>query len=208
MRETRRLIAEVPGVPALEPIQQPMYDSEILPAAGIANLRFFSRPQGAVFGAATKTLLETNMMSSGTLPSPHRFYIWGVQVSVKNGILEDGSYYEMSVKDLKKVYDKAYFVLHIGTKDYLTLPLEKIPQGDGFHGFAGAAATAFSATNGMPLVDHFFDVRVRQGRKLKPILIPSLQGFWCDVIFPNIVTIDHAAIIKVYLVGTLKREVQ
>jgi hypothetical protein len=60
----------------LRPLQQYLYDTEIIPAAGTPNeLVFFQRQLGqtTTFGGVTKTEAETNLTQPGQLANPLNF---------------------------------------------------------------------------------------------------------------------------------------
>ncbi len=75
----------------IELIWQPLYDWNIYPTAGIANLPFFQNPQGTGFSAqpvaaaTPKTAADTNLTQTGLLPAPQSFWVDGIEVQVDPG---------------------------------------------------------------------------------------------------------------------------
>ena len=75
----------------VELIWQPLYDYNIYPTAGAAQLLFFATPQGAGFSsqpiaaAAPKSIGDTNMVLAGMLPAPQAFWLDGIEVVIDTG---------------------------------------------------------------------------------------------------------------------------
>lgn len=72
----------------LRPLQQPLYDTEIIPAAATpAELIFFQRQLGqtTAFGGVTKTEAETNIQQPGQLANPLEFSLFGFLFEVMPG---------------------------------------------------------------------------------------------------------------------------
>lgn len=75
----------------VELIWQPLYDWNVYPTAGIAQLLFFAAPQGQGFSsqpiaaAAPKSAADTNMVLAGMLPSPQAFWLDGIEVVIEPG---------------------------------------------------------------------------------------------------------------------------
>lgn len=204
---TRRVAPSPPGIPGLEPIRQDLYDTKTLVAATpVGTLEFFRNP-------ATTGPIDTNMQGNGQLPYPHQYHIFGVVLEMKPNRAEtvaDGISLAIAANK-KKLRELAYFKLLIGSKDYLTLPLKRLPEGLGSAGFGqGASAVpTMILTNSIQDVQQYYDVTIRQGGKIKPLHIPAQQAFAAQVVFP-----DGAPVLRIdwdfrcYLVGILWREVQ
>ena len=84
--------AQAVGVPGkIEMIWQPLYDWNIYPLAGIAQLLFFQVPQGAGFtaqpvaAAAPKSEADTIMTQPGQLPAPQAFWVDGTEICIDPG---------------------------------------------------------------------------------------------------------------------------
>lgn len=205
---TRRIAPEAAGVPALEPIAQDLYDTKLYPSLGTGILTFFQNP-------AVGSERETNMVSSGTLSYPKQFHAFGIAVEIFPAYLDtaDIGVTEVFAQDKKKLREHAYLTLVIGSKDYLTLPLTRIPEGVGMTGaIAGGATNSYAITHGVPDIKHAFELTVPQQGKIKPIHIPAQQSFRVDIRWPNILVLngahDNGIKVRVYLVGVLWREVQ
>lgn len=75
----------------IELIWQPLYDWNIYPTAGIANLPFFANGIGSGFSAqpiaaaGPKTIADTNLTQGGILPAPQCFWVDGIDVCVDPG---------------------------------------------------------------------------------------------------------------------------
>lgn len=122
----------------LRPLQQPLYDTEIIPAAGTPNeLVFFQRQLGqtTTFGGVTKTEAETNIQQPGQLANPLEFSLFGFLFEVQPGT---------TLADFVAIYTTSAFIFtYTGNRVYLSLPLTRIPQGVSPEGFA---ATTVGAT--------------------------------------------------------------
>lgn len=206
----KRVIPAAPDIPGLEPLKQDMYDTKSYPAAGVAVLEFFRNPNpgGELF---------TNMAASGQLPYPQQYHAMGLAVEILPNVVCGAAAGGAAIwaTEKKKIRENAWLKLHIGSKDYLTIPLKRVPEGVGPHGFgASALATGIVAlTNGVQDLSHHYDLTVRMGGKIQPIHIPSQQSFFVQIYWPQLVVHSFSGtgeyvIVRVYLAGVLWREVQ
>ena len=216
--QDRRIIAAQPGVPGLEPINEPMYDTQVYPNAGVAALQFFTQ------GIGGRTLRETNIPIAGALPNPQQFHIYGLQLvpsqlaSAQSGALADDA-----VTDQTAMIENSFSRLHIGTKSYIEVATVFVPNGHGLTGFASTTVNAtaiVSAHNGISHQNNFYDVTVKVDRSRLAIHIPPQQNFRFELNFPGpaataVVTnvvIGGAAQggipIRCFLLGIRWREVQ
>lgn len=210
MTVLRRVIPAAPGIPALEPIKQDLYDTKEYPAAGASVLEFYRNPAAGE--------LNSNMAASGQLPHPQQFHAMGIAVEMLPEVAIDSldGAYDAWAANKKKIREGAWIKLHIGAKDYLTLPLKRVPEGVGPSGFAaGADATPLTnmfLTNGVQDLGHYYDLTIRMAGKVKPIHIPSQQSFFVQIYWPTLIPHAFASaehvLVRVYLVGILWREVQ
>lgn len=75
----------------VELIWQPLFDWNLYPTAGIAQILVFQNPQGQgqsaqpIAAAAPKTNADTNMTQPGQLPAPQAFWVDGIEVQVDAG---------------------------------------------------------------------------------------------------------------------------
>jgi hypothetical protein len=214
----RRIVAEQPGVPALEPINEPLYDTQTYPLAGTSNLVFFTQ------GLGGRTTRETNVPIAGALPNPQQFHIYGLQlVPATLAQSQFGAAANQAMTDQATIIDNSFFRLFIGTKNYVEVSTVFIPNG---HGLTGAVGTAIagSATvsvhNGVAHQNNYYDVTVKVGHARKPIHLPPQQNFRCELVFPGpgaVAVTTNVSIggvlqggipMKVFLLGIKWREVQ
>lgn len=145
----------------LRPLQQMLYDTEIIPAAGTPNeLVFFQRQLGqtTTFGGVTKTEAETNLQQPGQLANPLEFSVFGFLFEIAPGVV---------LADFVQVYTASAFIFtYTGNRVYLSIPLTRIPQGVSPEGFAAAATTVAATTinnlvvhNGVGHVSNFWTER-------------------------------------------------
>lgn len=221
MATMRRVIAQPQGKAALEVVRQDLYDTQDYPAAGVGVLEFFKNPN--VNGE-----LWTNMVASGQLPNPQKFEVEGIAVEIfpaldafyGTDLLAFAEFAMGWSSDKAAILDGAWLKLKVGVKDYLTIPLRRIPGGVGPAGFAVGSLEAVDnsalMTHGIQDVKHCYDVTIRLSGATRPILVPSQQSFLVALYWPAIITHGLlnskggaiAAKIRVYLIGNYYREVQ
>lgn len=214
----RRIVAEQPGIPALEPINEPLYDTQVYPLAGAATLVFFTQ------GLGGRTTRETNVPIAGALPNPQQFHVYGVQlVPATLAMSQFGAAAQNAMIDQAIIIDNSFFRLFIGTKNYVEVATVFIPNGHGLTGAVGtavAAASAVTVHNGVAHQNNYYDVTVKVGHSRKPIHLPPQQNFRAELVFPGpaavpIVTnvsiggvLQGGIPIKCFLLGIKWREVQ
>jgi hypothetical protein len=124
----------------LRPLQQPLYDTEIIPAAGTPNeLIFFQRQLGqtTAFGGVNKSIAETNIQQPGQLANPLEFSLFGF-------VFEVGA--NCTLADFIAIYNtSAFSFFYTGNRVYLQIPLTRIPQGVSPEGFAAVAVGPLGA---------------------------------------------------------------
>jgi hypothetical protein len=212
MATMRRVIASEAGTPTLEGVKQELYDTKLYPGLGTPLLEFFRNPgQGE---------LLSNMQASGQLPSPQEFHVLGIAVEIfplPDQVTSRLRNSKEWIEDKRRVLEGALFKFYVGVKNYLTLPLMRIPEGMGAVGFGAASDVAktqidYFLTNGIQDINHYYDVYVRLQNKKKPIHIPAQQAFYAQITWPTLVPLTYStfdfAKIRVYLIGVLWREVQ
>ena len=215
--EGRRIWEEPVGVPGLEPVNEPLYDTQVYPLAGVAQLVFFTQ------GLGGRTLRETNVPIAGALPNPQQFHIYGVQMTPSLLGSAVSAAANTVLADLGAIIENSFFRLFIGTKSYVEVASVAVPSGNGISGFAATTAIGTdiaAATNGVAHKNNFYDVTVKIGRSRKPIHLPPQQNFRASLIFPGPaataittnVTIGGAAQggwpLRVFLLGIRWREIQ
>lgn len=206
-RMAKRVVPSAPGIPALEPVKQDLYDTKAYnPAAAPNVLEFFRNP--------TPGELFSNMSASGQLPHPQQFHTYGIAVEMfpeYDADADEGAD-DNWVVSKKKIREAAWLKFHIGAKDYLTIPLVRVPEGTGEAGLAAGlvAVGASFLTQGIPDIAHYYDVIIKLKGQAQPIHIPSQQAFFVQIYWPTSPTLLVTFVVKVrvYLVGVLWREVQ
>lgn len=135
----------LPG--AVESIWNPLYDYQVLAAAGATNQAFFQVP----IGQAGKTLVDTNMDLAGQIPKGQTFKITGVQIEVFPGVVVDSATATQFANDMYATLKTGALVLKIGAKEYIRQGcLMKFPPvnrmaGDNATGLTTQTISYFSA---------------------------------------------------------------
>lgn len=139
---------------AVEVVRQSLYDFQLYPTAGQAQLTFFALPQGQGLSAspgnanAVKQLSDTNMQGAGQLPAPQGFWIQSIEVDFQAGSVNTANTFTPqtaassaaapaagtgivqvgAVNDVNAVIGSGALVLTIGQKPYLQeAPLFRFP---------------------------------------------------------------------------------
>jgi len=167
---------------------EPLYDSYVITAAALTSFSnmFFSTP---ISGSKTKN--DTNMTNAGVLPSPHVFRCFGLK-------FESYVTKNTDITILSKLAMDSYLRFFVGTKDYLTIPLNaaagKVYQViDGLNSTAGAAQALSS-----------FGAPSATGYKFPKngfVDILSLENFGVEWIVNTSVTLNEDLMVKIYLEG-------
>ncbi len=168
---------------------EPLYDTYTITAGALTALSnmFFATPV-----SGTKTKNETNMTNAGVLPAPQVFRCFGIRAEAyvtKN----------TDIAILSKLCMDSYIRFFVGTKDYITIPLNAIASKvyqviDGADSKVGATPQAL-ASLGAPAAC---------GYKLPKngfIDILSLENFGIEWILNTTVTLNENLDLKVYLEG-------
>jgi hypothetical protein len=126
----------------LRPLQQPLYDTELLTAVGTAGqIIFFQRQLGQAFAGApavVKTTADTNLAQAGQLANPLEFSVFGYTFEVEPGI---------ALADFNAVYTTSTFsFFYTGNRLYLQIPTTRIPQGVSPEGFSAVSTTVAATT--------------------------------------------------------------
>lgn len=129
----------------LRPLQEPLYDSILFDyVTPPSSLVFFQTPisQNTTAGAVTitKTLAETNINQSAMLDYPREFSILGFTVSFDTTI---------GLKSLGYILRRAFFQFTFsGRRQYLNIPLDRIPAGEKLEGAVAVGNLAISSESG------------------------------------------------------------
>lgn len=154
-----------------EVIRQRFYDYQLYPAAGVAQLTFFSQPVGqgltTALGATAgtgKTLWDTNLEMPNTLPSGKAFMIESIEVLFLPGSVATANTYTPAnlslfnaaasatvtaqLNDINSFYQSGMLELNVLSKNYLReTPLMAFPPKA--HLDISAALASNSATTGL-----------------------------------------------------------
>jgi len=180
------------GQAVLEPIVQPLYDSENI-AAAVGVTRFFITTAGK-----NELFIFSGITGGGQLSAPRMFVIYGCRLVWTENVADAAL-----LPDLKTLLYSSWFRLRVGVKNYIEVPSHYLPSGVGIAGFAATtvAATSFqTATSGVPAFFSRFSIEKRR------IAIPPQQSFFGEL---NVVTAAaNARRLWVYLDGEFGQEVQ
>lgn len=192
-----------PGRRALvEPIVNPLYSSVEIAATPEAQKTFFQDTQGS----AGNSPVYTNMEVAGILPNPKIFVIRGVRLHAsQNVVLHAGN--TNPTDDLKQIIESYWFLLKVGEKDYMKVPMFYLSSGLGLWAAVAEANTAADftvlAALGLPSHENYHKI----GRH--SITIPPQQSFRAELNKgPTLASINAARRIWCFLEGSLAREVQ
>lgn len=186
LQQLEQYNVNVEGQP--EVIWQPLYDFQVYPAAGIAQLQFFAVPQGQ--GVPIKTFDDTNMETAAVLPVPINMAVTNIQVWFFPGSVIGtgpalGTGPGNNWNDADAVLGGGNLQLEIGSKEYLVdAPLMKFPPQSRLAGMAAlAAATTTAATD----IDNRIDYATAAGLiyNLVPLRLISQQNFVVRLRFQN-----------------------
>jgi len=152
----------------LRPLQQPLYDTELITAVGTAaQIIFFQRQLGQSFAAAAavvKTTAETNLAQPGQLANPLEFSLFGFLFEVQP---------EITLADFNAVYSTSVFsFFYTGQRLYLQVPTTRIPQGVAPEGFASTTVAATTLTmvhNGVGHISNYYKFTIgRSALRIRP----------------------------------------
>jgi hypothetical protein len=146
-RAVRRMVRHAnPTVAGVEEtIDQPIYDSFSIAAnTAFAKTVLFQSP----IGQNSKTLAQTNLVVGGQLQFPQRLELHSIAVWIANNV---------TLTDLVNIQTNCSFVLTVGTKPMLQVPVGFLPAGRGAIVNAAAnvgtvpagSAPMFSTSNGI-----------------------------------------------------------
>jgi hypothetical protein len=144
--------------PVLRPLRQPIFDTEVFPAAGTNVLSLFSNPRTTATGVA-KDARDTNMTQASQLGTPLEFDLVGFNVELQRGTPLD---------DSNTLYSRGEFVWFFGQNTvWLNVPLTRIPEGIGLAGMVdldGNAAPVEKSvlSNGWPIVQNLYNLAQRR----------------------------------------------
>lgn len=188
------VVGSPPATPVLRPLKQPMYDTEIYPAAGVGRLQYFVNSATIAATGAAKTLAETNMTQNGQLGTPLEFDLIGFNFEVANRTDIN------ALTDNDSILNTGVWSWIFGQNTpWLQVPVTRIPTGVGQAGFS-VVANASIITQGTPHVTNFYNFAV--DRRARHIF--STESFRGELSYPGgVVTINTATRIRFYMLGIL-----
>jgi len=194
-----------------EDIWQPVYDRVNYPAAGSAELTFFSTPVGGtatliragVAAAVQKTRRDTNLEQQGVIPSK-AFQVHGFSLTLiplQQAVAVAGT--QSILDDMQRLLFGGFLEFRLVDKPYLYLPLHKLPSTAIFNGsFAGAftagnvAASGGGVGTGSPRDIYWLTV---------PLTIDPYQGFSLRFQFDGVVALVQTFDLQIFLEGLMRR---
>jgi hypothetical protein len=129
----------------LRPLQQPIFDTEILiRAVALTEKIYFQRQLGqsdAGGGIAAKQDAHTNLQQPGQLANPLEFSLFGFLFEVDCST---------TLADFIQIYKCAVFTFtYTGNRVYLSIPLPRIPQGVSPEGYGYASGYTVGTLGGV-----------------------------------------------------------
>jgi len=189
----------------LRPLKQPIYDTNIYPAAGAAAMQFFAIPLGQPMPvtAVAKTLADTNLQQASQLGTPNNFELYGFKFKYQQSVNVAANY--------QGIYDTGVFTFNFGQqRPWLQVPLTRIPAGTmttgevTIDGQAAPGAEIFSLSNGPSRTDSYYNFTIKR----RPIIINSNEVFSATLTYPlGAVAVTADTRIQVYLVGIYNRAI-
>lgn len=176
----------------LRPLQQPLYDTEVLPTASTpSELIFFQRQLGqtTAYGSVTKYESETNLQQPGQLANPLEFSVFGFLFEVYPGTVN---------ADFINIYGASAMVFtYTGNRVYLQIPLTRIPAGVAPEGFS-TANNVGQIHNGVGHVSNLYRFTIgRAALRIRPT-----ESFQIKIRWPQAApTLTTNVRLRMYLVG-------
>lgn len=198
----KQMIDTPPGVAALAKYgvnvpnstvvtSQPLYHYQTYAAAGQTQLTFFQNP----VGQNSLTFADTNVEAAGSMPSPKRMLVTGIQVAFfpdGNPGIFGAQAAASNWNDVNAVYKSGWLEFFVGSAVWLRdAPIGKFPSD---FRLAGAAALSDSSTAGADQQGRI-DYATFAGRKynITPILLTSNQNFNVTLNWPSVVALPSTA---------------
>lgn len=189
----------------LRPLQQPLYDTEVLLAAAPqAAIRLFQLQLGQAMADGTiKTFAETNLTQPGQLANPLEFSLFGFNFVVLPQVPATAPF--VTQRDFMQITSNSAFTFtYTGNRIYLQLPLHRIPAGVSAEGFSALDAQAAPAerTNihqGVGHISNFYKFTIgRSALRIRPT-----EAFAVTVDWPTVVPVTPASNtrLQVFLLG-------
>jgi hypothetical protein len=163
----------------LRPLQQPLFDTEVIAAASCTQVTFFQKPQSnsTQYGSITKSEGDTNMTQSAMLDYPREHSVLGFTLAIDPC---------QGLETVSLIYRRAYFQFILsGSRKYLEIPLDRIPHGLGLEGAVASTQSADTThsgiisqfKNGMGHIGNFYKfnlgraaLKIKAGEAFKTVL--------------------------------------
>lgn len=163
---------------------QPLYDYQAYPIAGAQTFTFFQQPKGQ----GGRTIEDTNMLAAGTLPSPMRMLVLGIEVAFFSGAavegLQDAKPTATQLADLNALQRRGHLQFNIGQKSFLDeAPIDQFPRGvmidsrNAMTDQTTPAADLFSYTSNAQFGGRPY--------RIVPLTLEPTQNFDVQINFPN-----------------------
>lgn len=181
---SRRVIKNEQGRAIVEVTKQPLYDKRQVAASGAQIIEFFRNQNNS-------SLLFTNMATSGMLPTPHAFNLYGITIMPQFGLNE---------ADLIKFYNESHFEFKASGKALLQILPGLIPAGGGLQGAVATTENAtriFQMSNGVASPSNYFPLDV----KGEPYPLVSQEAFFGTLQTYNTVAFSQAFYVTIFLIG-------
>lgn len=174
-----------------EGLSWPMYDSNIIAAAGTSVLQFFQVP----IGQGGKTQLDTNMRAAGLIQQGNAYDVFSIGFGIQNSAAV-----AITPFDVREIFDTGFLVFSVQDREVFSARLNMLPYGGGVFSGAGTFAAGVSEfpIGGVP--DH----RSRYQLKRK-IRIPRNVNFVVTANWPVAATPTVSVSGIVWLDGVLWR---
>ncbi len=191
-----------PGKAAvIEPIVQPLYSTVTFATTPEQKRVFFSQQ----IGTGVITELQTNLDTQNQLPNPKIFVILGLRLHPSQSEPAATPVLTQAVQsvDVLRIIYNYWFLLFIGSKDYLKVPSFYLSSGLGLYAHVDETAAAAVSTLGWPT----FHSHWKNDRH--PITIPPQQNFKCELnqgAAPG--TLSAVRTFWLFMEGDFGREVQ
>lgn len=177
--------------PVLRPLRQPIYDSEIYPAAGVRELQVFVNNVTFAAGGA-KNEADTNLTQGGSLGTPLEFDLVGFTMEFVRA--------EDMLADHNVLYNNGVFIWVFGQNTiWLQVRDTRIPEGITQSG-STAVAGASILGNGWGVVTNFYNFTTpdRKARR-----ITSNESFRARKLWPDAPAVSADRRFTIYMLGVL-----
>ncbi len=168
------VVGTPPQTPVLRPLRQPIFDSEIYPAAGVRVREVFVDRTTFANGTA-KDEADTNLTANGSLGTPLEFDLVAFNMEFEIG---------MSFGDFALVYNNGVWEFFFGQNTvWLDVKDTRIPNGTGvFASLDGNAAPTAALSNGWPSTKEIYNVTTpdRKARRVTSNENFKVRKTWPD----------------------------